>query len=39
MQYINIMPTSEIGFIYNKLVQVSATQVAILTEAMKKIRS
>jgi len=34
MQYINITPTSEIGFIRNFLLQVSATQVAILTEAI-----
>ena len=38
MQYLNIMPTFEVGFTYNYILQFSATQVAILREAMQKIR-
>jgi len=30
MQYINKMPASEIGFMYNNLLQVSASHVSIL---------
>ena len=39
MQYINIIHISEIGFTHNNLLQVSATHISILSEAIQNIRS